>query len=33
VALAPADYQLPRGNLLHLEECLKREHGSRKGRT
>jgi hypothetical protein len=27
-ALAPADYELPRANLRHLEECLKQERGS-----
>jgi tetratricopeptide (TPR) repeat protein len=33
VALAPADYDLPRANLVQLEERLKQRHGSRKRRT
>jgi len=33
VALAPADYDLPRANLMKLEECLEQKHGSRKDRT
>jgi tetratricopeptide (TPR) repeat protein len=33
VALAPADYELPRDNLLHLETCLMQGDGSREGRT
>jgi tetratricopeptide (TPR) repeat protein len=28
VALAPADYELPRANLLYLEECLKQQGGA-----
>lgn len=32
-ALAPADYDLPRANLMKLEECLRREHDPPKGRT
>lgn len=33
VALAPADYELPRANLVQLDERLKQRHGSRKRRT
>ena len=32
-ALAPADYELPPANLLHLEECLKQKHDSQEDRT
>lgn len=32
-ALAPADYELPRANLLRLDQCLKQQHDSREDRT
>ena len=32
VALAPANYGLPRANLLRLEQCLKQKHDSREDR-